>query len=70
MKINRRTMIMKSSMNNALVNGDEILFGKGHNYPKVFTITVLSNGEDIVEAGELNFEIAAYTKEETTLEAF
>jgi len=70
-KILRRNVIGNSKMSNALVKGDELFFNKGHTYPKVFTITIMTKSdEDLVVTEQPDFEIAAYTKELTTLEAF
>jgi len=37
-------------MSNAITKGDELFFNKGHTYPKVFTITIMTKSdEDLVE---------------------
>lgn len=67
MKINRRRVVQKSKMSDVIVKGDEIYFDKGHSYPKTFTLVVATGGAEPVSNGGPNFEIAAYTKEQTEL---
>lgn len=66
-KINRRSVVAKSKMSAVLVAGDEVYFEKGQSYPKVYTLTIATNGQDPVEnGGEPNFEISAFTKNENS----
>lgn len=67
MKINRRRVIQKSKMSDVIVKGDEVFFDKSHSYPKVFTLVVATGGAEPVSSGPYNFEIAAFTKEETKI---
>lgn len=64
MKINRRKIVHKSKMSDALVMGDEIFFGEEHSYPHTFTLTVANGARDPICTEEFNFRLTAYTKQE------